>query len=356
MAAAGDGLCRSIQDKGETNLWEALTHDGMLDDYYRHGQGMPEYLGAMTDIVAQLSHRFARMDILEVGAGTGAATAAMLDKLHGAFRSFTFTDISSSFFPDASANLAEYEFQIKFQPLDVEKSVADQGFVEGSYDLVVASLVLHATTDLARSLANVRTLLRPGGYLVMLELTETDPLRVGLIFGGFPGWWLGTRANGRQLSPCVSIEAWEDIMHKAGFSKIDAVVPADRALPAPLSVLVCQAVDERVEFLRNPLGLDKQRLGLECLTIIGGASLVCAQLHTVMARHYQSIRYVDSLASLAIEELPPAGTVVSLLDAVPDETAVFQNLTEVGFGAIQKVFRLSKTILWVSQGLSLIHI
>ncbi|KAI8946246.1 hypothetical protein F4801DRAFT_77015 [Xylaria longipes] len=350
MAAAGDGLPRAIQDKGQTNMWEVLTRDGMLDDYYRHGQTMPEYLDAMTDIVAQLSHRFAHMDILEIGAGTGAATGAILDKLNGAFRSFTFTDISSSFFPDASAKLARFESQIKFQPLDVEKPVAEQGFAEGSYDVVVASLVLHATSDLTRSLANVRRLLRPGGYLVMLELTETDPLRIGLIFGGFAGWWLGSQADGRHLSPCVSVEAWENLMQKSGFSTIDAIVPAVPELPAPLSVLVCQAVDERIEFLRNPLTLEAQTLGLECLTIIGGRELVSTHLHAVMTRHYQRVQYVASLADIAMQDLPAAGTVVSLLDAVPDAAPVFQNLTEVEFGTIQKMFRLSRIILWVSRG------
>ncbi|GAW16235.1 hypothetical protein ANO14919_056580 [Xylariales sp. No.14919] len=350
MAAAGDGLPRAIQDKGKTNMWEVLKCDGMLDDYYRYGQTMPEYLGALTDIVAQLSHRFAHMDILEVGAGTGAATGAILDKLHGAFRSFTFTDISSSFFPDAAAKLASFEHQIKFQPLDIEKPPADQGFTERSYDLVVASLVLHATTDLTQTLANVRRLLRPGGYLVMLELTETDPLRIGLIFGGFAGWWLGSQADGRHVWPCVSVETWGNLMQNTGFSKIDAIVPAVHELPAPLSVLVYQALDERIEFLRNPLTLEAQTLRLESLTIIGGGELLFSQLYTAMARHYQRVQYVASLADFMAQGLPAAGTVVSLLEAAPDEAQVFENLTEVEFGTIQKMFRLSKIILWVSRG------
>ncbi|KAF7540713.1 hypothetical protein G7054_g1177 [Neopestalotiopsis clavispora] len=350
MAAAGRTLPLAIRDKGETNIWEVLTRDGMLDDYYRHGQGMPEYLGAMTDIVDHLSHRFAHMDILEVGAGTGSATAAILDRLHSSFRSFTFTDISNGFFPDALAKFADFESQMEFRPLDIEKPVADQGFVEGSYDLVVASLCLHATKDLAETLANVRKLLRPGGYLVMLELVETDPLRVGLIFGGFPGWWLGTQGNGRQLSPCVSVETWQDLMQRTGFSKIDSIVPADRTLPAPLSVLVCQAVDERIDFLRNPLSFDAPKLGLECLTIIGGSELVSADFKATLATHYQSIRQVPSLAEIAVNELPAAGTVLSLLDADSEQDPVFKNFNELDFAAIQKIFRLSRTIIWISRG------
>ncbi|GAW25365.1 putative acyl transferase acyl hydrolase lysophospholipase [Rosellinia necatrix] len=350
MTAANDGLLRSIHDRGQTNMWEVLTRDNMLDDYYRHGLGMPEYLNAMTNIVAQLSHRFAHMDILEVGAGTGAATGAILNRLDGAFRSFTFTDISNGFFPGASTKFAKFESQMKFQLLDIEKSVTNQGFVEGSYDLVIASLVLHATSDLAQSLANLRTLLRAGGYLIMLELTETDVFRIGLLFGGFPGWWLGDRADGRHLSPCVSVKVWETLMQETGFSKIEAITPPDPELLAPLTILVCQAVDERIQFLRNPMMPGPQGLGLKCLTIIGGGELISAEFYTLIKRHYQVVRQLVSLADVATQELPAAGTVISLLDVMPDEVPVFQSLTEVDFSAIRKIFRLSKTILWVSRG------
>ena len=91
-----------------------------------------------------------------------------------------------------------------FNTLDIEKDVAKQGFAEQSFDVVIASLVLHATNNLEATMRNVRKLLKPGGYLLMLEITDNDPMRFGFIFGGLPGWWLGQN-DGRMLSPCVSI-------------------------------------------------------------------------------------------------------------------------------------------------------
>ena len=72
-----------------------------------------------------------------------------------------------------------------------QKDIIDQGFAEGSFDVIIASLVLHATRNLDRTLQNVRKLLKPGGYLLLLEITENEQMRFGILFGGLPGWWLG---------------------------------------------------------------------------------------------------------------------------------------------------------------------
>lgn len=331
-------------------MWEILNREGMLEEYYQFGQGMPEYLDKLAGFVAQLSHRFAHMDILELGAGTGAATCATLEKLDGAFRSFTYTDISSNFFAEASQKFSKYRSQFKFATLDIEKPIADQGFTEASYDVVIASLVLHATTNIENTLANARALLRPGGYLVVLELTEVDAARVSLVFGSFPGWWSGSSEDGRHLSPCISHKIWETAMQRTGFSKIDGLVPGDSKLPVPLSVLVCQAVDDRIELLRSPLATNTPQLELGCLTVIGKTDFVADNIRQHIAYHYQTVQYVGSLDEMLVEELPTSSTVLCLVDALPDEPSAFETLTKDGFEAIQKLLRLSKTILWVTHG------
>ena len=110
-----------------------------------------------------------------------------------------------------------------FRPLNVENDPLDQGFVEHSYDLIVASLVLYTTKEMDKIMTNVRRLLKPGGRLIMLEFVR-DQMWSSLIFEPLPGWWMGYD-EGRKLSLALSTEAWDECLKNTGFSGADAIVP-----------------------------------------------------------------------------------------------------------------------------------
>lgn len=267
-----------------------------------------------------------------------------------AFASYTFTDFMDSRFDEAQEKFEKYQARMVFNVLDIEKDPVEQGYGEESYDLVIASLALHATRSLATTLANVRRLVKPGGFLVLLETVDSNVMRIGLVLGGLPGWWLGNQ-EGRTLSPCVSVESWGDLMRKAGFSGVDTFAPHHPKLPIPFSVMVTQAVDDRIDFLRSPLTSDHDALGVETLTMIGGKTTLSATLVTeilgAVGSHYDTIKVAASLEEIAVEELPMMGTVLSLAEL--DEPA-FVSMTAQRLKALQELFRQSKNILWVGHG------
>ena len=239
-----------------------------------------------------------------------------------------------------------------FKVLDIEKDIEEQGYTPHSFDLVIASLVLHATHSLEDTMKNVRKLMKPGGRLLLLELTDNDPIRFGFIFGGLPGWWLGYDDN-RKLSPCVSAEEWEAVFKKTGFSSIEAITPHNRTYPLPLSVICTQAVDERVSFLRNPLGTGTLPIGAESLTIVGGGTPQTRQLvqgvRLEVQRHYKSeIDILDSLDAASKAELPLLGSVVSVVDL--EEEPTFESITAERLAGLQNIFRQSKKVIWVTRG------
>jgi SAM-dependent methyltransferase len=82
--------------------------------------------------------------ILEVGAGTGGTTAGLLPLLPVRRSDYLFTDIGASFLHKAAERFASYPF-VRYQPLDIEREPAAQGFQPYQADLVVAANVLHAT-------------------------------------------------------------------------------------------------------------------------------------------------------------------------------------------------------------------
>ncbi|EAW12416.1 type I polyketide synthase [Aspergillus clavatus NRRL 1] len=160
-------------------------------------------------------------------AGMGGCTELVLDALReqdalgSRYRcaSYDFTDISSGFFEAASERFKEVGDVMEFKKLNIEEDPSEQGFESNSYDLVIASQVLHATKNINRTLANVRKLLRPGGKLLLVEITR-DEIDLQLIFGTLPGWWLGEEAE-RQSSPSLTIPEWQAAMKSTGFDGID---------------------------------------------------------------------------------------------------------------------------------------
>ncbi|KAK1911256.1 hypothetical protein P3342_012555 [Pyrenophora teres f. teres] len=63
---------------------------------------------------------------------------------------------------------------MKYQVLDVGKDPMSQGFHPQSYDVIIASMVLHVTKDLVQTMQNIRRLLKPGGYLLIQEGFTND--------------------------------------------------------------------------------------------------------------------------------------------------------------------------------------
>ncbi len=119
-------------------------------------------------------------------AGTDDATKAITQHIDQAFFSYTFIDISTRFFENAQEVFASYEQKMIFKALNIEKDIVEQAYQEHSYDLVIESMMLHATTNLRRTLENTRRLLRSGGYLIILEITNNDVIRVGFCMNGHP--------------------------------------------------------------------------------------------------------------------------------------------------------------------------
>ena len=347
MQAVGENL--PIVMKGEMNMLEPMVQDNMLNRFYTDALGMERYIGDLTRMAAQISHRYPQMSVLEVGAGTGGATKVILRELDDAFGSYYYTDISTGFFNQAKKDFHSHEAKMTFKALDIEKDLVAQGFEKHSFDLVIANLVIHATKNLEDTMHNLRRLIKPGGYLLLLEITDNEPLRFGFIFGGLPGWWLGFQ-DGRVFSPCVDVHAWDKVMRKTGFSGIDAVTR--HVETCPLSVILTQAIDDRVSFLRQPLD-SKMIMPMErsSLSIIAGTvstnSPLVHELQRLLTPKYGTLTVLSGIEDVLIHDMELMGSVLVLADL---EEPIFKGITDLRLRAFQQVFKRSKNISWVTWG------
>lgn len=178
---------------GETKSFPMPTKADLLCRRYRDASLARGYALA-SKYMNFLTFKFPRMRVLEVGAGTANATKAILGSLDtenpATLASYTFTDISVDFLDRARNILHRWHHLMRYSRLDIERDPTEQGFEQSSYDVIVASDVLCYTKKIASSLANLHKLLRPGGRLVLLEVTSTQPY-LNIILGCTPEWRAG---------------------------------------------------------------------------------------------------------------------------------------------------------------------
>lgn len=159
------------------------------------------------------------MDALDVACGTGAVTRAMLEVLGGKGR-VCGVDPSEGMLSEARKSVPA-----EFQPGQAEALP----FPDASFDFLAMGYALRHVADLRQAFAEYQRVLRPGGRLLILEISRPQT-RVGLVLSRLyfrdllPGlsWFITGSQDARQMMSYY----WETI---------DACVPPPTIQQAILS-------------------------------------------------------------------------------------------------------------------------
>ncbi|KAK4452026.1 hypothetical protein QBC34DRAFT_483426 [Podospora aff. communis PSN243] len=328
---------------GKLEPLQILREDNLLGTYYRTALGEDRIQAIIGQYVLHMTHK-RPLRILEVGAGTGATTSAVLSALGkqpeatGRVVSYTFTDISSGFFEQAADDFQEWAPLMDFRVLNIENDPAAQGFDMAVYDMVIASNVLHATSSIADCLKHCREMLKPGGVLLLEEVT-TKLARVPMVVGVLPGWWNGEN-DGRKEGPLISEAEWDKQLQQHGFnglhlcfrdSKLQHLksfivsVAAPLPLPSPPSHVI----------LVKPNAEDAS---VSCLAANIGQTM--RQEATVV----EEITLADSRSA------DLAGKFIVVAVEVKTPHLASSRLTDDDFTAIKSLVLRSQDILWLTRG------
>lgn len=334
--------------RGELTAVDLLFSDNSLEDMYSQGLGVPHVFQQTARYIDALSHKNPALRVLEIGAGTGSGTARIIDALanhpgqkSGVFRfaEYCYTDISPGFLQRGREKFSTYAEagQMTFAVLDIEKDPLQQNFEPEAYDLIVALNVIHATTSIQNSLKNARKLLRPGGHIILIEITGAHLMQLEFVFGLFSGWWLSTEEH-RKKGPLMSEEWWHTHLKESGFSGVDAALRNHQHERCHVySAMISTATGELCE-----------NLPLENIAIV-----VDQHSHQQMA-----------LAASLKEHYTGRGCrIVPLSDITADSVAstnyiflpeidgpLLYGISDSNFSLLQKVFASCKSFLWVSDG------
>jgi acyl transferase domain-containing protein/SAM-dependent methyltransferase len=188
----------------------------LAEDLYQRSATMRyinEVAAAAVQAIATMSSGRS-LRILEIGAGTGGTTAALLPRVSSESTGYVFTDVSDLFLDWAREKFVSYPF-VEFRRLDLEQDIALQGYSPASFDVIVSANAVHATRDLRAALLRIRELLAQGGVLILIESTthfDWFDMSTGLIEG-----WQHFLDDLRVDNPLLSPTAWVSALTEAGF-------------------------------------------------------------------------------------------------------------------------------------------
>ena len=267
---------------------------------------------AMRELIARLPEG-RRLRIIEIGAGTGSATASVLPELPEGRFEYVYTDISAGFFAEAEARFGDGDGCIEYRTLDIEKDPIAQGFEAHGYDIVLASNVLHATRYLQETLGHCRDLLAPSGQLVALENLRGLGW-MDLTFGQLDGWWRFAddyRPHHALATPAI----WRQALGDVGFVEVEVLGVDDS--------FTHEMLDKGVIVAQGPAQVTEQ----PGVWVLAGDSEFAEELAADMAARNQTVVLVGGGESQSgVSDAAGSGVFKTAVDAERRES--WQSLIE----------------------------
>lgn len=334
----GDNLANIFMHKVEP--LQVMTEGDLLYTFYRGAFGtsfnsnVAEYVGLVADKNPGLS-------ILEIGAGTGGTTYHVLERLRNEdgsskTKKYFFTDISPGFLAKAQERFIADASIMEFGTCNIENDPFEQGFQPETFDLIVCANVLHATKSIQETLQHCRALLKPGGKLVLSEVT-IKRIFSGFIMGPLPGWWLG-EADDRKGGPLMDVGEWQAALKKADFSGVDMDVRGDR-----------ETSNEPVSLIVSTKPATSRPKPASSYAIVGGASVQSRTLAIALQTTFKAAGFDASVTEWGcFTEADVAGKYyISLAEW---DTTLLANLTDDNWTKLRRMLDQSAGTLWVTGG------
>ncbi|KAI0508449.1 putative polyketide synthase [Xylaria bambusicola] len=322
--------------KGDTNSVKLLMEDNLMTDLFSSGITLQGGYSQVQHIVDLLAHKNPRMRILEVGAGTGGLTSAVLDTLASKsapkrLQDYVFTDHASWSIPEAQARFSG-QGALTFQTLDILQDPISQGFEGQSFDLVIATSLSELQSP-ATALKHMKALLRPSGSAVLLE-TMSPTLTSEILSRTLTGKW-----EQESISPPEC--RWERTLQQCGFSGVDLSLQDYTRNQHMTTAMLSKAIDTKAEVASKQSSKDVYLVYRDSLPLL--AEAVTGILKDVGVN-------IISVEMFSGAMIPKGSSIISLIDA---DGSILTCRDEAYFEALQAVVSQVSEMVWVASDLSI---
>ncbi|THC94049.1 hypothetical protein EYZ11_006458 [Aspergillus tanneri] len=310
--------------------------------------GRSAYINQLAHVVGQMAHRYPHMNVLEVATGLEGVAEPIIENLSQLYLSYTVAGNVADPFPDTVGQPKPRALFRK--PFNVQRDPLEQDFVEQSYDLVLVPNTLCATKSVSKSLHHIRRLVRPGGYIILLEPIGQPEFARQLVSAASRTIWAADDGMDGELD-FPSLVRWDSLLRETGFSGVDTSTSIPLTLRTGFSLVVSQAVDSQISLLREPLTETDLSPFIDDLFILGGKTLktlrLVKELREILAPFCRNVHVATGLETLERSIIPPRACVLSVLEL---DEPVFHNLTPIKLETCQALLDMTRTILWVTSG------
>jgi acyl transferase domain-containing protein/SAM-dependent methyltransferase len=323
-AKAVASVCAGISPilDGIRNAYDVLATGGLLE---RVNRSMVEYDGSK--FFHELGLFKPNLRVLELGAGSGAATAKILqylrhEKGQDLFSRYILADASTGLL-DIARTRFKGSKNLEFACLDIERDLFNQDFEQEEFDLIIASGVLSSTRRIAQSLSNIQKLLSTKGRVLVQE-PRPGSTWAKFVLGILPSWWCG-QDDKRATEPFISQERLAIELRTAGLGTFQTVNGGKN------TITVAQATGEQ------PVS---QKVTVLCEQNTSEIEAVCDQLE---ARGYDVARHTLNSAPTINNQ-----NIIALLDLAEPFA---WDLTQARLNSFQRfVMSLQESgVLWVTR-------
>jgi len=344
----GEGLLSTSEGLVPVNSQAPASLGELTSRWHNEGLGFAQVDKYIVSATKQIFLQHSRLRILQVGPSSTSLVRAVCQELGHALVSYIVVDESAHAIEGIRADLVSDGLKVTFEQFDIEDglALASDVVTAGSFDLVIAH---KSFKKQPATLKTMRHLLRPGGFLLMMAATG-NKLRFPFFLSAAP-----PRANeddGSMVSKFTNAtrEETHSVLLDSGFSGIDSIAFDSDSEKHTFSLVVSQALDEQISFLRSPFSAATPFNTSGKLLVLGGSSPDRANfiraIQTRLSRVWSGeITTVESLADLTREKADSAEAVLSLIEL---DCSLLERLKAPTFKSLQLLLERSKIILWVT--------
>ncbi|KAJ0414063.1 Nonribosomal peptide synthetase 14 [Aspergillus carlsbadensis] len=319
----------------------------LISRWHREGLGFSQLQKHFVNAAKQISHQYANLRILQIGPSSPGLVRSVCNELGRGLQSYTVADNAEHSLEEMKAELAVDQLRATFGQANVENGIDEANHLvsAGLFDLVV---VHKAFTKQRTALKTIRGLLRPGGFMLMMAATGRLLRFPFLLLSTLPALDQDGLTEVQLMS--TTRQQTHNLLREAGFSGVDSIALDNVPDKHTFSVVVSQAVDDHIRFLRSPLRCPSPIPLRGSLLILGGFSrdiaMLAASVHSVLSTTWQGqIHIVRTLAELD-DEASSAEAVLSLADL---DRPILDDMRAATFRGLQELLSTAKTMLWVTH-------
>lgn len=355
----GSGEARSSQPRNVSPAMQQTINQLAVTSPHQHtlglirsfGENMPSMLPSLrqeliqeayrqarcsqltSNVMHQISHRFPRTNILEV-AGESTVLPGIMHGLAGAFSKYEFATAGISvpeYFESLSSRL---KGNLSTRVVDPGQDLCQQGFENQPFDIIILSHCIHRFKSSEKLLADARELIKPGGFLVVLQSIEAQ-LHHKLARSFYSADLSSVQSALCDVSQIID-STWS---HRA----LDVDGPSSE-----FSIDVFQAVDPVMQSLLNPLNHIEQSRITGSVVLIGGCS---PETQRITERVEGVLKPFDcaihTYLSLEDVDLDVASTASAVLITSDLDEPILQHMNSNTLKALQLLFNPHRYILWL---------